>query len=87
MCPRRTHHARPEHIAEAIRAKRKKVLYGPYNCPKCMEEKLRIAINKKEGDVYATCGCGFQYTLEYRGMLEPVDYYSKMLDRERGRHQ
>jgi len=83
MSPRKSRYAVPQYIAQAIRDKRKELLYGPYDCPKCMQKKVLISIDKKAKDVKAVCCCGFRFDLKYREIFEPVDYYSKMLDQVR----
>ena len=84
MSPRKAHYRVPQYIAQAIRDKRKQLLYGPYDCPKCMAKKVAITIDKRAKEVKAACSsCDFKFDLKYRESLEPVDYYSKMLDQVR----
>ena len=80
MSPRKAHYRTPEHIAQAIRSKRKELLYGPYDCPKCRKKALSIFMDKRKKQINAKCGCGFQNNLKYREIYEPLDYYNKMLD-------
>ena len=66
--------------AESIRKERKKLLHGPYDCPKCKMDKLRIQVNKKKKEAIAICSCGLEYQLNYVSVFEPVDYYNKLID-------
>lgn len=85
MSPRKDHYAVPEWVAKSIRDKRKNILYGPYDCPKCMRKRLRVLLDKKKKEVTAICHCGFGATLKYVESYEPVDYYSRILDQMRGK--
>jgi transcription elongation factor Elf1 len=80
MTPRKDRYQTPEYIAQGIRAKRKKLLYGSYSCPKCKQEKLQIQIDKEKKAVTAICGCGLNYKLNYVPAFEAVDYYNKFVD-------
>jgi len=80
MSPRKARYRVPEHIAQAIREKRRNLLHGPYNCPKCGKIKLRIQIDKKMKEAAAICSCGLQYPLKYFPPFEPIDYYNKLID-------
>jgi len=81
LSPRKTPYATPQWRVHAIRDKRKKLLYGPYDCPKCMKKTCLIKLGKKEKEVNAVCECGFEVPLRYREIFEPVDYYNKMRDK------
>ncbi|MCJ7423582.1 hypothetical protein MUP01_04850 [Candidatus Bathyarchaeota archaeon] len=80
MSPRNTRYQTPEYIADAIRSKRKKLLYGQHFCPKCGLEKLRIEVDKKNKQVAVVCSCGLESQLNYVPAFEGVDYYSKFVD-------
>ena len=83
MSPRKSRHAVPEHIANSIRKKRKKILYGPYYCPKCRKNEFRVTIDKDNREVIALCNCGFLEKLDYKEIYDPVDYYNKIFDKNR----
>lgn len=80
MSPRKERYQTPEYIAQGIRDRRKKLLYGSYSCPKCGLEKLRIEVDKKNKEVRAICSCGIEHRLDYVPVFESVDYYNKFMD-------
>jgi len=80
MSPRKSRHRIPEYVAQSIRNKRKILLHGPYNCPKCWMDKLRIRVDKEKKEVLAVCGCGLEYSLDYVQSFESVDYFNKLTD-------
>jgi hypothetical protein len=80
LSPRNTRYQVPEYIADAIRSKRKKMLYGPHSCPKCGLEKLRIEVDRKNKQVMAVCSCGLECQLNYVPAFEGVDYYNRFAD-------
>jgi len=80
MSPRKERYKTPEYIAQAIRAKRRKLLHGSYYCPKCGKDQLMIQIDKKEKNVVAVCSCGIEHSLNYVHAYEAVDYYNKFID-------
>jgi len=78
--PRKEMYQTPKYIAEAIREKRRNLLYGSYFCPKCKMNKLRIQVDKKEKEVFAFCPCGIKHQLIFVPVFEAVDYYNKFMD-------
>jgi len=58
----------------------RKIVFGPYDCPKCGKNSLVIKTDEKELKVYVHCGCGFKKTLQLISAFQPVDYYSKIID-------
>jgi transcription elongation factor Elf1 len=66
---------------EATKQREKRVLYGPYSCPKCGKISLSIKIEKGEKKVSAICPCGFTSELGYMPAFDPVDYYNQLVDR------
>ena len=80
MSPRKAHHRIPTHIAQSIRDKRKKLLSGLYDCPKCWMHKLRIQVSKEQKEVRANCSCGVECPLKYVPAYETIDYYNKFID-------
>lgn len=87
MSPRKERYQTPTYIAQGIRDKRKKLLHGPYSCPKCGLDKLRIGINSKKKEVIAVCSCGMEQKLDYVSAFEAVDYYNKCLDKYKKQKQ
>lgn len=80
MAPRNERYAVPAWRVKSIRNRKEKILFGPYSCPICHEDKLRIRIDAKTEETFATCDCGFKYMLKYIRSYEPVDYYNFLLD-------
>jgi transcription elongation factor Elf1 len=80
LSPRNTRYQTPEYVADAIRSKRKKLLYGPHSCPKCGMEKLRIEVDKKNKQVIVVCSCGLERQLNYVPAFEGIDYYNRFAD-------
>ena len=82
MAPRKERYEVPAWRVKSIRDRKKEILFGPYTCPVCQEDKLRIGIDAKT-EASATCDCGFKYMLKYVRSYDPVDYYNYLLDRLR----
>jgi transcription elongation factor Elf1 len=80
MSPRKERYQTPPYIAQAIRDKRKKLLCGVYDCPKCGLNKLRVEVDKGRKEVMVFCTCGERSQLSYVPAFELVDYYNKFLD-------
>lgn len=80
MSPRKERYQTPKYVAHAIRDRRKKLLHGPYDCPKCKMNNLRIQVNKEKKEVIAICSCGLEHPLSYVSVFEPIDYYNKLID-------
>ena len=83
MAPRNDRYEVPAWRVKSIRDRTEKILSGPYTCPSCQEEKLRIKVDAKTEEASATCNCGFKYILKYVRSYDPVDYYNFLLDRLR----
>jgi transcription elongation factor Elf1 len=80
MSPRKSRYATPEWVAQSIRNKRKKLLYGSYDCPKCGDNKLGIQVDKRRKEVVAACTCGLRNPLKYVESYERTDYYNTLID-------
>jgi len=80
MSPRKARYQVPGWVAQSIRDKRKKLLHGPYDCPKCKMTKLKIQVDKERKEVDAICSCGIEYPLKYIPAFEAIDYYNKLMD-------
>jgi transcription elongation factor Elf1 len=80
MSPRKSRYAVPEWAVKSFRNKGKELLHGPYDCPKCGMNKLKIQVNKEEKEVTAACSCGLEYPMNYVASFESVDYYNKLID-------
>jgi len=80
MSPRKARYQVPGWVAQSIRDKRKKLLHGSYDCPKCKMTKLRIQVDKERKEVDAICSCGVEYPLKYISAFEAIDYYNKFMD-------
>lgn len=55
-------------------------MYGPYDCPECKMNKLRILVKKQEEEVIAVCSCGLEFPLKYVPAFESIDYYNRFID-------
>ena len=80
MSPRKASYRVPEWKVQLFKDQRKKVLFGPYVCPKCKLNTLKINVNHKKKEVTATCNCGINHSLNYVPIYDPVDYYNKLVD-------
>lgn len=80
MSPRKSRYRIPKYVAQSIRDRRKVLLHGPYDCPKCKMDKLRIQIHKERKEVLGICSCGLEYPLKYIPAFEAIDYYNKLID-------
>lgn len=81
LSPRKTRYETPKHIVDAIRSRKAKLLAGPYICPMCGQERLRIRINEEDHTVWALCKCGVKENLEYKKGCQGIDYYNDYLDK------
>ena len=80
MSPRKARYEVDKHIVQGIRDRRKKILNGPYFCPACSQEKLRVIISHENENVLALCKCGFRKTLQYTPNRQGIDYYNELFD-------
>ena len=80
MSPRKDHHRIPPWRVQRFRKRRDKMLFGPYSCPRCKTDKLRISIDAEHKKVAVTCECGLEQPVKYVSIYEPVDYYNRFLD-------
>ena len=58
----------------------KQMVNGPYYCPKCRKELLRIYADTKNKKAYAVCKCELEWELTYAPVFQPIDYYNKFRD-------
>lgn len=80
MSPRKARYEVEKHVVKGIRDRCRKILMGPYLCPSCNKENLRILITHESEKVYAKCICGFKRNLEYSSGREGIDYYNDLFD-------
>ena len=67
--------------SERLGEKPRKMVNGPYYCPKCSKNKLQIMVDQKNKEVIAVClECGVKQNLSFAPVFEPVDYYNKFVD-------
>ena len=81
MSPRKERFRIPEWKVQLYKAENKKILFGPYSCPKCKLDRLELDIDKKKKEAIAKCECGFTYNFKYIALFEPVDYYNELMDK------
>lgn len=83
MSPRITRYEFPPWKIKAIKNKTKEVLFGPFECPECHEDKLKVKIDTNLEEVYAICNCGLKHEFKYIKSYQSVDYYNQLLDESR----
>jgi len=80
MSPRKDRYRVPEWRVKLFKDESKKILFGPYICPKCNQDNLKIKVDKEKKEVTVTCDCGLEHSLKYIPSYDPVDYYNKFID-------
>ena len=82
MSPRKERYAVPRDAVRTFRREAKKMVNGPYYCPKCGKDKLQITVDTKKKEVTAVClECKLDESLSFAPVFEPVDYYNKFVDK------
>ena len=60
----------------------KKKIPNVFPCPYCGKKNVGVLIDKKKGTVVVKCGaCQIEAKFEYDEALQPVDYYSRFVDK------
>src|SRR4030066_2163364 len=80
MCPGKEKRKVPTNSIKILVKEAKQMVTGPYYCPNCRKELLRILADVKKKEVFAICTCGLEQQLTYAPVFQPVDYYSKFMD-------
>jgi len=80
MSPRKARYEVEKHIVKGIRDKRAKILGGPYLCPTCSQERLRVLISHEKENVFVRCKCGYSKDLHYSQSRQAIDYYNELFD-------
>lgn len=81
MSPRKERYAVPRNAVRTFRRETKKMVNGPYDCPKCGKNKLQILVDSKKKEVIAVClECEVKQNLQFAPVFEHVDYYNKFVD-------
>jgi len=81
VSPRNERYVTPRNAVRTFRRETKKMVNGPYYCPKCCKNKLQIMVEQKKKDVIAVCmECGVKQNLPFAPVFEPIDYYNKFVD-------
>jgi len=70
----------PRWAYRSYKSKTRKLVYGPYDCPKCGSNSLVINVDKRQTKVFAKCICGLSKVKPYYSAFQPVDYYNKIID-------
>jgi transcription elongation factor Elf1 len=81
MSPRKERYAVPRNQVRTFRRETKKMVNGPYYCPKCGKNKLQITVEKDKEVIAACLECGIKQNLTFAPVFEPVDYYNKFCDK------
>lgn len=80
MSPRKTHYRIPDWKIREFKIRSKKIIFGPYFCPKCKKENLKVRVNKNKKEANALCDCGLEHLFKFIPSYDPVDYYNKFVD-------
>ena len=70
----------PGWVYRSYKSRVKKLIYGPYDCPKCGKNGLVIDVNKSQTKVFVKCSCGLSKVLPYYPAFQSVDCYNKIID-------
>ena len=81
MSPRKARYRVDEHIVAEYRQKGQKLLWGPYLCPICGNESLRILIKQDSEEVRARCKCGFNENMVFIPNYGAIEYYNDIIDK------
>ncbi|MHA1409500.1 MAG: hypothetical protein ACTSQY_04140 [Candidatus Odinarchaeia archaeon] len=81
MSPRKARYRVDEYIVAEHRQKGQKLLSGPYLCPICGKESLRILIKQDSKEVRARCKCGFNKNVIFIPKHKAIDYYNDIIDK------
>jgi transcription elongation factor Elf1 len=87
MSPRNEAYRIPHSHIRMFQKEAKKMVNGPYYCPKCGKTQLQIMIASKNKEVHAICVCGIDEQLTYAPVFQGVDYYSKFLENYKKKQQ
>jgi transcription elongation factor Elf1 len=80
MSNRNSEYKVPHNRIKILDKEAKQMVNGPYYCPKCRRERLKILAAVKRKEVIAICACGLEQQLTYAPVFQPIDYYSKFMD-------
>jgi transcription elongation factor Elf1 len=80
MCPGKEKRKVPTNRIKILVKEAKQMITGPYYCPNCRKELLRILADVKKKEVFAVCTCGLEQQLTYAPVFQPIDYYNKFRD-------
>jgi transcription elongation factor Elf1 len=80
MCPVKSNYRTPHNRIKILVKDAKQLVNGPYMCPQCKKEILKILADPNKKEVYAFCPCGVEEKLPYAPVFQPIDYYSKFMD-------
>jgi len=62
----------------------KRMVFGPFECPTCGSE-LFFSHDKDRNKMITKCQCGVQGEWDFSPVLQPVDYYSKLVEKTRSK--
>jgi transcription elongation factor Elf1 len=81
VSPRNEPYKVPRNTVRMYRRETRKMVNGPYYCPKCSKNKMQIMVDPKKKEVTAVCmECGVKQNLPFAPVFEPIDYYNKFVD-------
>jgi len=62
----------------------KRMVFGPFECPGCGAE-LFFRLDGERNKMIVKCQCGIEGEWDSSPVLQPVDYYNKLVEKERGK--
>ena len=80
MSPKTSKYRVPHNRIRILVKEAKQMVNGPYYCPNCKKEVLKILADSKNKEVLAVCTCGIEERLTFAPIFQPVDYYNKFND-------
>jgi transcription elongation factor Elf1 len=79
--PRNEPYRVPRNQVRAFKREGKKMVNGPFDCPRCGLKQLVVIIDKNAKEAAVSCpSCGLKQLLKYAPAFQGVDYYNKFFD-------
>ncbi len=78
--PSKTSYRTPHNRIKILVKEAKQMVEGPYYCPSCKKEILKIVLDSKGKEVLAVCTCGVEEKMVFAPIFQPIDYYNKFMD-------
>jgi transcription elongation factor Elf1 len=68
-----------------LKATSKKMVFGPFECPSCGAD-IFFRLDKDRNKIIIRCQCGLTGEWDPSPTLQPIDYYSKLME-SRNQHK